>query len=136
MTMSYQERQLLAAATGRAAILNLDAQHNRAFSGGDCERWIATFRHSGASYTRDGVVFTDLRRAFHGGEGQRLVTLDHEIHVDGVDAIQHCVAMLFATADGAKALQAAGSYRDALIYERGAWYFASRELTLESPGRR
>ena len=49
MTMSYQEQQLLSAATGRAAILNLNARHNRAFTGGDRDRWIATFRHSGAS---------------------------------------------------------------------------------------
>ncbi|MEY8015347.1 nuclear transport factor 2 family protein [Mycobacterium servetii] len=129
MTMSYQQQQLLQAATGRAAILNLNARHNRAFSAGDRDRWIATFRHSGASYARDGEVFTDLRPAFHGGDGQRLVTLDHEIHVDGVNATQHCVAVLFANMYGDTTLRATGSYRDALVYERGAWYFASRELT-------
>ncbi|MGF2944981.1 nuclear transport factor 2 family protein [Mycobacterium sp. Lab-001] len=129
MTMSYQEQQMLQAATGRAAILNVDARHNRAFSGGDRDRWVATFRHSGASYTRDGEVFTDLRSAFHGGDGQRLVTLDHEIHVDGVNAIQQCVAALFANVNGDITLRATGSYRDALIYERGSWFFASRELT-------
>lgn len=129
MTMSYQEQQLLQTATGRAAILNLGARHNRAFSGGERDQWIATFRHSGASYTRDGEVFTDLRPAFHGGDGQRLVTLDHEIHVDGVNAMQRCVAVLFVNMYGETTLRATGSYRDALVYERGAWYFAARELT-------
>jgi hypothetical protein len=129
MTMTYQEQQMLEAATARGAILNLNARHNRAFSAGDGTHWITTFRHSGASYTRDGEVFDDLRAAFDGGDGQRLVTLDHEIHVDGVNATQHCVAVLFASMYGDTMLRATGTFQDALIYERGAWYFASRELT-------
>jgi len=71
MTMTYQEQQLLQAVTGRAAILDLTARHNRAYSDGDRDRWLATFRHSGATYTRDGEVFRDLRSAFDGGDGQR-----------------------------------------------------------------
>ncbi len=129
MTMTYQEQQLLQAATGRAAILNLNARHNRAFSEGDRDRWIATFRHSGARYTRDGETFPDLRAAFNGGDGQRMVTLDHEIYVDGVNASQRCVAALYASMYGDTMLRATGVFRDTLIYERGAWYFASRELT-------
>jgi len=62
--MTYQEQLLLHAVTGRAAILDLNARHNRAYSDGDRERWIGTFRHSGASYTRGGEVFTDLRAAW------------------------------------------------------------------------
>ena len=95
-TMSYQEQQMLAAATGRAAILNLNARHNRAYSDGDRDAWIATFRHSGATYIRDHDVFTDLRMAFDGGDNQRLVCVDHEIQVDGVHALQRCVAVLYA----------------------------------------
>ena len=53
-----------------------------------------------------------------------LVTVDHEITVDGVDATQHCVALLFVGAE----LRATGVYRDKLVYERGGWYFTSREL--------
>ena len=64
---------MLAAATGRAAILNLNARHNRAYSDGDRDAWIATFRHSGATYIRDHDVFSDLRMAFDGGDNQRLV---------------------------------------------------------------
>lgn len=132
MTMTYQEQQLLHAATGRAAILDLNARHNRAYSDGDRDGWIATFRHSGASYARDGEVFTDLRAAFDGGDGQRLVTVDHEISVDGVTAEQYCVAVLFATMFDDTTLRATGVFRDTLVYERGGWYFTSRALQWDS----
>ncbi len=132
MTMTYQEQQMLHAATARAAILNLNARHNWAYSDGDRDRWIATFRHSGASYTRDGELFNDLRAAFDGGDGQRLVTVDHEIRVDGINATQRCVAVLFAAMFGETALRATGTYRDTLIYERGGWYFTSRTLQWDS----
>lgn len=127
--MTYQQDQFLQAASGRAAILNLNAQHNRAYSDGDLARWIATFRHSGAGIVRNGERFADVRAAFDGGEGQRLVTVDHEIHVDGVSATQHCVAVLFGVVYGDTTLRATGTYRDELIYERGGWYFLSRDLT-------
>jgi hypothetical protein len=132
MTMTYQEEQLLQAAVSRAAILDLTARQNRAYSDGDRERWIATFRHSGASYSRDGELFTDLRAAFDGGDGQRLVTVDHEIRIDGVNASQRCVAVLYAAMYGDTTLRATGTYRDTLIYERGGWYFTSRALVWDS----
>ncbi len=132
MTMTYQEQQMLQAAMGRAAILDLTARHNRAYSDGDRDRWLATFRHSGASYARDGEVFHDLRSAFDGGDGQRLVTLDHEIRIDGINAVQRCVAVLFASMYGDTTLRATGLFRDTLIYERGNWYFTSRELAWDS----
>jgi hypothetical protein len=53
-----------------------------------------------------------------------LVTVDHEISVDGVEATQRCVALLYRDNE----LQATGTYLDKLIYERGGWYFTSREL--------
>ena len=132
MSLTYQQEQLLHAATGRAAILDLTARQNRAYSDGDRERWIATFRHSGGSYARDGDRYTDLRAAFDGGDGQRLVTVDHEIRIEGVNATQHCVAVLFAAMYGDTTLRATGTYRDTLIYERGGWYFTSRVLEWDS----
>ena len=128
MTMTYQEQQMLQDAMGRAAILDLNARHNRAYSEGDRDRWIATFRHSGARYTRDGELYDDLRAAFDGGGEQRLVTVDHEIRIDGIHATQRCVAVLFASMYGDTTLRATGIYRDTLIYERGGWYFTSRTL--------
>ena len=124
MTMSYQQEFVLAGVAGRAAILNLTARQNRLFSAGDFGGWIATFRHAGATYTRAGRSFTDLREAFDGRNGVRLVTVDHEITVDGVDAMQNCVALLFRDNE----LQASGLFSDQLIYERGDWYFTSRDL--------
>lgn len=131
MTMTYQEQLMLQAATGRAGILDLTARHNRAYSQGNREAWITTFRHSGARYIRGGESFTDLWSAFDGGDGQRLVSVDHEIHIDGVNATQYCVAILFAVHNDTT-LQATGTYRDQLIYERGGWYFTSRELVWDS----
>src|SRR6201995_1160876 len=132
MAMTYQQQYILDGSVGRDAILNLTARHNRLFSEGDRNGWIATFRHSGARFTRDGMEFTDLREAFDGDKG-RLVTVDHEITVDGVNATQRCVALLFAVGeDGTSSLRASGRYRDQLIYERGGWYFTSRELEWDS----
>jgi hypothetical protein len=124
MTMTYQQEFVLAGMAGRAAIVNLNALHNRLFSEGDFGGWVATFRHAGATVVRGGEIFANLREAFDGGNGQRLVTVDHEITVDGVDATQNCVALLFVGAE----LRATGVYRDRLVYERGGWYFTSREL--------
>jgi hypothetical protein len=132
MAMTYQQQYVLDGAAGRDAILNLTARHNRSYSEGDRIGWITTFRHSGARFTRDGKEFTDLSAAFDGGK-QRLVTVDHEITVDGINAMQRCVALLFGVGeDGCTSLRATGSYRDQLIYERGGWYFTSRELEWDS----
>lgn len=132
MAMTYQQQYVLDGAAARDAILNLTARHNRSYSEGDRTGWITTFRHSGARFTRDGEQFTDLGAAFDGGNG-RLVTVDHEITVDGINATQRCVAVLFGVgADGTTSLRATGSYRDQLIYERGGWYFTSRELEWDS----
>ncbi|BBZ43105.1 nuclear transport factor 2 family protein [Mycobacterium parmense] len=132
MTMTYQEQQMLQAAAGRAAILDLNARHNRAYSDGDRDRWLATFRHGGASFAREGEVFSDVRAAFDGGDGQRMVTLDHEIRIDGTNASQRCVVVLFAAMYGDTTLRATGTFLDTLVYERGAWYFSSRALQWDS----
>jgi SnoaL-like domain len=124
MTMTYQQQHVLDGLAGRAAILDLTARHNRTYSSGDLAGWIRTFRHSGPSYSRAGQTFDDLRDAFDGVDGQRLVSVDHEISVDGIDATQRCVALLFRGNE----LRATGTFVDRLIYERGGWYFTSREL--------
>ncbi len=124
MSMTYQQQYILDGVAGRAAILNLDARHNRLYSDGDLFGWIATFRHSGATFSKGGEPFSDLRSAFDGGDGVRLVTVDHEITVDGVEATQQCVALLFRD----NHLQATGTFTDQLVYERGGWYFTSRDL--------
>src|SRR6185312_4569356 len=124
MSLTYQQQFVLDGVAGRAAILNVNARHNRLYSSGDLAGWITTFRHAGATYVRAGETFTDLSAAFDGGRGQRLVTVDHDITVDGVNATQRCVALLFVGTE----LRATGTYTDSLIYERGGWYFTSRQL--------
>jgi hypothetical protein len=128
MTMTYQQEYVLSGLAGRAAILNLTARHNRLYSAGDLAGWIATFRHAGATFVRDGETYTDLAAAFDGGDGRRLVTVDHDIAVDGVDATQECVALLYVGGE----LRSTGTYRDQLVYERGGWYFTSRALAWDT----
>ena len=107
MTMTYQQEFVLSGAAGRAAILNLNARYNRAYSAqrpGRLARCsVILVRELSGPET-----FTDLRAAFNGGGGERLVTVDHEISVDGVDATQQCVALLFVGTE----LRATGTYRD------------------------
>jgi hypothetical protein len=128
MSFGYQQQHVLESTAARAAILNLDARHNRWYSSGERAQWLSTFKHSGATLRLGEHTFTTLWEAFDGGEG-RLVTVDHEIEVDGVDATQHCVAIRF---DPSGAIAAIGSYADTLIYERGGWYYASRALTWDN----
>lgn len=134
MSMTYQQQLVLSRVAARGAIEDLCARHNRFYTSGDRGSWIATFRHSGASFVRGEEVFADLRSAFDGVAdrlaGRRLVTVDHEISVaDGVSATQGCVALLYgADGQGRTILAAIGTFTDELVYERGAWYFASRNL--------
>ena len=93
---------------GRAAILNLNARHNRLYSAGDLGGWIATFRHSGATFVRAGETVTDLRDAFDGGNGQRLVpstTRSRSTASTPPNAAWRCCS------SGAE-LRATGTYRD------------------------
>lgn len=131
MSMTYQQQFVLDGLAGRAAILNLNARYNRLYSAGDLAGWLACFRHSGATIVRAGEKFTDLRAAFTGGGGLRLVTVDHDITVDGVNATQRCVSLMFLDSK----LHGTGVYNDTLIYERGGWYFTSRELEFDAAPR-
>lgn len=131
MTLTYQQQRVLDGLAARAAILDLDARHNRLYTAGELAGWIATFRHSGATFVRAGQTFRDLRAAFDGGHGRRLVTVDHEISVDGVDATQRCVAVVLRD----NTVESTGAFTDQLIYERGGWYFTSRELVTDGTPR-
>lgn len=128
MSFGYQQERVLDGVDARAAILNLNARHNRLYSAGDRAQWIATFKHTGAVLTvgdRQHAKVWEAWDVLVGGT-TRLVTVDHEIVVDGVHATQHCVAIRFG---GDGNVTATGTYADTLIYERGGWYYASRVLT-------
>ncbi|WP_319453882.1 MULTISPECIES: nuclear transport factor 2 family protein [unclassified Mycobacterium] len=128
MTFGYQQQHVLESTAARAAISNLNARHNRLYSAGDRVPWLATFKHTGATLTIGGQTYAKIWEAFDGGSG-RLITVDHEIEVDGVNATQHCVAMKF---DASGHVLAIGTYTDVLIYERGGWYYANRTLAWDS----
>ena len=72
MSLTYQQQFVLDGLAARAAILNLDARHNRLYSEGDLIGWITTFRHAGATLcARRGVVHRSAqgvrrRRTVHG----------------------------------------------------------------------
>lgn len=123
MSFGYQQQRVLQGVEARAAILNLDARHNRFHSDGDRAEWAATFKHTGATITIGDRTYDRVWDAFDGGTG-RLVTVDHEIAVDGVNATQRCVAIRYPDPGAA----VTGTYSDVLVYERGGWYFASRIL--------
>lgn len=128
MSFGYQQEHVLESVNARAGILNLDARHNRLYSAGDRAQWVATFKHTGATFTVAERQYTKVWEAFDGGTG-RLVTVDHEIVVDGVNATQNCVAIRF---DAAGSISATGTFTDVLIYERGGWYYASRTLSWDT----
>jgi hypothetical protein len=130
MSFGYQQERVLDGVDARAAILNLDARHNRLCSAGDRAQWIATFKHTGATLTVGDTEHTRVWDAWDqlAGGTARLVTVDHEITVDGVHATQQCIALRFES----NGTVASGSFTDTLIYERGGWYYASRILTWDS----
>jgi hypothetical protein len=117
MTLTYQQQFVLEGLAGRAAILDLDARYNRLYSSGDLAGWIATFRHAGASLTRAGETFTDLPAAFDGGNSQRLVTVDHDIAVDG-GRRQRCVAAVPRRRVGHRHIRTASSGAAAVLPSR------------------
>jgi len=129
MSFGYQQERLLEGADARAAILNLNARHNRLLSAGDRARWAATFKHTGATLTVSDRVYDRVWDAWEQlAEGSgRLVTVDHEIEVDGVNAVQHCVVLRSGAPAGSAPLT--GLFADTLVYERGGWFYAGRVLT-------
>ncbi len=130
--MSYQEQQMLARRNGPSCHPESERPAQPGLLRRRPRAWIATFRHSGATYIRDATCSPISAWHSTAATDQRLVCVDHEIQVDGVHAIQRCVAVLFAAMYGETTLRATGTYRDELIYERGGWYFTSRELAWDS----
>ena len=130
MTMSYQQEFVLNGVAGRAAILNLTARHNRLYSAGDLGGWIATFRHAGATFIRAGETYTDLRKAFDGGE--RAATGDRRPR-DRQSTASMPPSAASRCCSSEPNFAPPASISDRLIYERGGWYFTSRRTRM---GRR
>ena len=133
MTMTYQEQHMLQAATGRAAILDLTARHNRPTPPATVTGWIATFRHSGARFSRDR---RDVHRSARGIRRRRRATPGHRRSRDHSRRRQRDPALCRFAFRRVHVWRhhpgATGTYRDQLIYERGGWYFTSRDLEWDS----
>ena len=125
MTMTYQQEFVLNGVAGRAAILNLTARHNRLFSAGDLAGWIATFRHAGATlHPRGG----DVHRPERGLRRWKGTAAGHRRPRD-LGRRRRCHPETVSRCCSSEPnFVPPGPTSDRLIYERGGWYFTSREL--------
>jgi hypothetical protein len=126
----------------RLAIGDLTARYNRALETGDLETWIGTFVQEGLLRGAGGETFSghrELAGFFRAAPPGRIrVTADAQVDVDGVHARQECRFLTLrsgANGGAAPEVEAVGRYRDELVYERGRWYFSTREVVADlSPG--
>jgi hypothetical protein len=140
--MSYQEQTTLMTVANRLAIGDLTARYNRALETGDLETWIGTFVQEGVLRGAGGETFSghrELAGFFRAAPPGRIrVTADAQVDVDGVHARQECRFLTLrsgANGGAAPEVEAVGRYRDELVYERGRWYFSTREVVADlSPG--
>lgn len=134
MGMSYQEHTTLMTVANRLAIGDLTARYDRALETGDLETWIGTFVQEGVLRGTDGESFSghrELVRFFRAAPPDRIrLTTDAQVDVDGVRAQQECrfLTLRPGSNGGGPVVDAVGRYHDALIYERGRWYFSAREM--------
>jgi SnoaL-like domain len=136
--MSYQEQTTLMTVANRLAIGDLTARYNRALEADDLEAWIGTFVQEGVLHGTGGESFSghrELARFFREARPDRIrVTTDAQVDVDGVHARQECRYLTLrpgSDGGGPVVVEAVGRYRDALIYERGRWYFSTREMVAD-----
>jgi ketosteroid isomerase-like protein len=135
--MSYQEQTTLMTVANRLAIGDLTARYNRALEADDLEAWIGTFAQDGVLHGTGGQSFSghcELATFFRDAAPDRIrVTTDAQVDVDGVHARQECRYLTLGPgSDGAgPVVEAVGRYRDVLIYERGRWYFLTREMVAD-----
>jgi hypothetical protein len=135
--MSYQEQTTLMTVANRLAIGDLTARYNRSLEAGDLETWIGAFVQEGVLQATDGESFSghrELIRFFRAAPADRIrVTTDAQVEVDGVHARQECrfLTLRPGSNDGGPVVEAVGRYRDALLYERGRWYFSTRVMVAD-----
>jgi hypothetical protein len=134
--MSYQEQTTLMTVANRLAIGDLTARYNRALETGDLETWIGTFVQEGV-LRAPGDSFSGHRELvgfFRSAPPDRIrVTTDAQVEVEGVNARQECRFLTLRPGrnGGGPEVEAVGRYRDVLVYERGRWYFSSREVVAD-----
>jgi hypothetical protein len=132
--MPYQEEQVLRSLAGRAAITDLTARLNRAQDTGDANAWLSSFLPEGQLLIpgRDPVLgHSSLLVYFRSlPPGRVHLSADGIIEVSGVTGRQDArYLVLGPRSDGpGLAVEAVGRHRDDLVYERGDWYVAKREM--------
>jgi SnoaL-like domain len=133
--MTHQEEQILKSLAARAAIGDLNARLNRAMDRGDANAWLSAFLPEGE------LVLPDRPDQVLGHPGllaylQQLppdrvhLSADATIEVSGVTArhdAQYIILSRGANGSGLT-VEAIGRVHDELVYERGGWYVARREL--------
>ena len=137
MGMSYQQQTTLMTVANRLAIGDLTARYNRALEAGDLEIWLGTFVQEGVLQGTGGESFSGHRGLigfFRAARPHRIrVTTDAQVDVDGVNARQECrfLTLRSGSNGGGPVVEEVGRYRDALVYERGRWYFSTREMVAD-----
>jgi SnoaL-like protein len=132
--MTYHEEQLLRSLASRVAIGDLTVRLNRAQEMGDANAWLAGFLPEGQLRVpgRDPVEGHPGLLAYLQSlpPGRIHLSADGTIEVSGVNAWQDArYLVLGPRSDGnGIAVEAVGRHVDELVYERGEWYVAKRQL--------
>jgi SnoaL-like protein len=124
---SHHDYRLLEEATARAAIAALTVANSDADEADDLQAWLNTFTVEG-SLTLDeqtpivghralGQYFRERKRS-----GLQ-VAVNRVVQVDRVTAMQRCRVVSLVPGG---TVQSVVDYDDALVYERGRWFFLSR----------
>jgi len=130
MSLTHHDYQLLQAAAARAAIQELTLANSDAYESGDLKAWLNTFTVEGTLHVEGqqpvvghkalGEYFRRERRA-----GLQ-ITVNSVVRVERVTATQTCRILSLAPGASGGAFQSAIDYDDALVYERGRWFFSCR----------
>ena len=134
MTLSYEEERTLHGLAARAAVQDLTIRQNRAAEDGDESTWLGTFVVEGilelpgqdpiAGHPALGRWFASARRP------ASILVADSVVSIDGVHGTQAC-RTLVATEGSTLEQVTFGQVVpmvDQVIYERGRWYFARRQV--------
>ena len=134
MTLSYEEERTLHALAARAAVQDLTIRQHRAAEEGDAVTWLGTFVVEGVLELpgREPMVgHPALGRWFASARRPASVLLaDSVVRIDGVHGTQECRTLVAAEGStrGEVLTGTVVPVVDDLIYERGRWYFARRQI--------
>ena len=138
MTLSYEEERILQSMVWRAAVQDLTIRQHRALERGDVTTWLGTFVVEGVLDLPGHEPICGhpaLQRWFATAPRPPAVLLaDSVVSVDGVRGTQEC-RTLVATGQSTPEQTYFGAVHpvvDEVVYERGRWYFARRQVLAAS----